>query len=97
MVSSANPIKGSFTFQDQEHQPIAGLGGKYSKLTGNPLVGRSIFADDSNTSCLTKDSAVNKLPRTYHDLQKKFVVALRIPSLEVPNIATGEIVVSKIP
>lgn len=46
----------------------------------------------------TKDSILSsRLPRTYHDLQKRFVVRLKVPSKQVPNAAVGEIVVSKIP
>ena len=95
MVSQAKPNQGSFTFREQDQLDFA------------QGAGRGILADKTNkslldnnasqTSIFTKDSAVSRLPRTYHELQKCFVVKLQVPSKQVPNMAVGEIMVSKIP
>jgi hypothetical protein len=51
----------------------------------------------SSTSIITKDSMISRLPSSYNDLQKKFIVRLKIPIKNHPNVAVGEIIVSKIP
>lgn len=40
---------------------------------------------------------ISRLPSSYNDLQKKFIVRLKIPIKNHPNAAVGEIIVSKIP
>ena len=66
-----------------------------SSNRNNSLLERTNNA--STISIVTKDSMVSGLPRTYHDLQKRFVVRLKIQIKNHPNMAVGEIIVSKIP
>jgi len=86
-------VKGSFTFREQEQ-----LEAKTKGILADKA--RSLLENNSpsQASVGTKDSVMSsRLPRTYHDLQKKFVVRLKVVSKQVPNAAVGEIIVSKIP